>query len=58
VAMEGDKDILKAILEPLILDPITEGLKKQQLEATSTANDLEDEELLDTDIIPLNRYCK
>jgi hypothetical protein len=56
--MEGDKDILKAILEPLILDPITEGLKKQQLEATSTANDLEDEELLDTDIIPLNRYCK
>jgi hypothetical protein len=58
VAMEGDKDILKAILEPLILDPINEGLKKQQLEATSTANDLEDEELLDTDIIPLNRYCK
>jgi hypothetical protein len=45
--MEGDKDILKAIMEPLILNPITEGLKKQRLEATSTANDLEDEELLD-----------
>jgi hypothetical protein len=56
--MEGDKDILKAILQPLILDPITEGLKKQRLEATSTAIDLEDEELPDTDIIPLNRYCK
>jgi hypothetical protein len=61
--MEGDKDIFKAILEPLILeplilDPINEGLKKQRLEATSTANDLEDEELPDTDIIPLNRYCK
>jgi hypothetical protein len=58
MAIEGDKDIFKAILEPLILDPITEGLKKQRLEATSTANDLEDEELPDTDIIPLNRYCK
>jgi hypothetical protein len=58
VAMEGDKDIFKAILEPLILDPITEGLKKQQLEATNIANDLEDEELPDTYIIPFNRYCK
>jgi hypothetical protein len=58
VAMEGDKDTFKAILEPLILDPITEGLKMQRLEATSTANDLEDEELPDMDIIPLNRYCK
>jgi hypothetical protein len=56
--MEGDKDIFKAILESLILDPITKGLKKQQLEATSTANDLEDEELPDTDIILLNQYCK
>jgi hypothetical protein len=58
MAMEGDKDIFKAILEPLILDPITEGLKKQRLEATGTANDLEDEEFPDIDIIPLNRYCK
>jgi hypothetical protein len=58
VAMEGDKDIFKAILEPLILDPITKGLKKQQLEAISTANDLEDEELLDPVIQPLNRYYK
>jgi hypothetical protein len=58
VATEGDKDIFKAILEPLILDPITEGLKKQRLEATSTANDLEVEELLDTEITPLNQYCK
>jgi hypothetical protein len=56
--MEGDKDIFKAILKPLILDPITEGLKKQRLEATSTANDLEVEELPVTDIIPLNQYYK
>jgi hypothetical protein len=52
--MEGDKDIFKAILEPLNLDPITKGRKKQRLEATSIANDLVDEELPDTDIIPLN----
>jgi hypothetical protein len=48
VAMEGDKEIFKAILEPLIVDPISEALKKQQLEATSTA------ELPDPVIIPLN----
>jgi hypothetical protein len=56
--MEGDKDIFKAILEPLILDPITEGLKKQRLEATSTTNDFEVEQLPDTEITPLDRYCK
>jgi hypothetical protein len=56
--MEGDKDIFKAILKPLILDPVNEGLKKQRLEATSTTDDLEVEELPDTLITPLNRYCK
>jgi hypothetical protein len=56
--MEGDKEIFKAILEPLIVDPVSEALKKQRLEATSTANDLELEELLDPIIQPLNRYCK
>jgi hypothetical protein len=58
VAMEGNKDIFKAILEPLIVDPVTEGFKKQQLDAISIANDLEVEEYPDTIIIPLNRYCK
>jgi hypothetical protein len=29
VAMEGDKEIFKAILEPLIVDPVTKGFKKQ-----------------------------
>jgi hypothetical protein len=29
VAMEGDKEIFKAILEPLIVDTVTEGFKKQ-----------------------------
>jgi hypothetical protein len=29
VAMEGDEEIFKAILEPLIVDTVTEGFKKQ-----------------------------
>jgi hypothetical protein len=56
--MEGDKEIFKAILEPLIVDPVSEAFKKQRLEATSTTHVLEDDELPDTDIIPFNRYCK
>jgi hypothetical protein len=56
--MEGDKEIFKAILEPLIVDPVSEALKKQRLEATSTTHVLEGDELPDTDIIPLNQYCK
>jgi hypothetical protein len=58
MAMEGDKEIFKAILEPLIVDPVSEALKKQRLEATSTADDIEVEELEDPVILPLNRYCK
>jgi hypothetical protein len=52
--MEGDKEIFKGILEPLIVDPVSEALKKQQLEATSTTHVLEGDELPDTDIIPFN----
>jgi hypothetical protein len=58
VALEGDKEIFKAILEPLIVDPVSEGLKRQRVEATSTTDDLEVEEYPDTLITPLNRYCK
>jgi hypothetical protein len=56
--MEGDKEIFKAILEPLIIDPVSEALKKQRLEATGTVDDIEVEELEDLVILPLNRYCK
>jgi hypothetical protein len=56
--MEGDKEIFKGILEPLIVDPVSEALKKQRLEATSTADVLEIDELLNSIITPLNRYCK
>jgi hypothetical protein len=56
--MEGDKDIFKAILQLLIVDPISEALTKQQLEATSTVDDVELEEFPDPVIQLLNRYCK
>jgi hypothetical protein len=56
--MEGDKKIFKAILEPLIVDPVSEALKKQRLEATSAVVDIEVEEFEDPVIQPLNRYCK
>jgi hypothetical protein len=58
VAIEDDKKIFKAILEPLIVDPVSEALKKERLEAISTADDVELEELPDPIIQPLNQYCK
>jgi hypothetical protein len=56
--MEGDKEIFKAILEPLIVDHVSKALKKQRLEATSTVDDVELKELPDPIIQPLNQYCK
>jgi hypothetical protein len=58
VAMEGDKEIFKAILEPLIVDTVTEGFKKQRLDGIDAAADVDLEELPDAIIKPLNRYCK
>jgi hypothetical protein len=58
MAMEGDKEIFKAILEPLIVDPVTEGFKKQQLDTNDAIDDVEVEELPDTSIVLLNRYYK
>jgi hypothetical protein len=60
--MEGDKEIFKAILEPLIVDSITKGFKKQRLDGVDAADDdaeLEElEEHPNPVIQPLNRYCK
>jgi hypothetical protein len=56
--MEGDEEIFKAILEPLIVDTITDGFKKQQLDGINAADDVDLEELPDAVIQPLNRYCK
>ena len=56
--MEGDKEIFKGLLEPFIVDPINEALKKQRLEATSTTLALEGAEFADSVIISINQYCK
>jgi hypothetical protein len=56
--MEGDKEIFKAILKPLIVDTVTEGFKKQRLDVIDAADDAEVEELPDPIFTPLNRYCK
>jgi hypothetical protein len=56
--MEGDKEIFKAILKPLIVDTVTEGFKKQCLDVIDAADDIDLEELPDVVIKPLNRYCK
>jgi hypothetical protein len=59
VAMEGDKEIFKAILEPLIVDTVTEGFKKQRLHGDDTdADDVDLQEFEVLDIQPLDRYCK
>jgi hypothetical protein len=47
VATEGDKEIFKAILEPLIVDTVTKGFRKQQLDGIDTADDVDLEELPD-----------
>jgi hypothetical protein len=53
-----DNKIFKAILEPLIVDTVTEGFKKQRLDGDDAVDDVEVEELPDLVITPLNRYCK
>jgi hypothetical protein len=58
VAMEENKEIFKAILEPLIVDTVTEGFKKQRLDGIDASDDVDLEELPDAVIKPLNRYCK
>jgi hypothetical protein len=56
--MKGDEEIFKAILEPLIVDTVTEGFKKQQIDGVDAADDVDLEELPDLVFTPLNRYCK
>jgi hypothetical protein len=59
VAMEGDKEIFKAILEPLIVDTVTEGFKKQRLHGDDIDDDDVDlQEFEVPDIQPLDQYCK
>jgi hypothetical protein len=57
VAMEGDEEIFKAILEPFIVDTVTEGFKKQRIDGVDATADVDLEELPDLVFTPLNRYC-
>jgi hypothetical protein len=56
--MEGDMEIFKAISEPLIVDLVTKGFKKQRLDANDAAEDVEVEEYPNTVIVRLNQYCR
>ena len=58
MAIEGDKKIFKAILEPLIMDTISKAFKKQWLDGYDAVDDVELEELPDAIIQLLNRYYK
>ena len=54
--MEGNEEIFKAILEPLIVDTITEGFKKQKIDGNDAADDVEIEELPNPIITPLSKF--
>jgi hypothetical protein len=56
--MEGDDEIFKAILKPLIVDTVTEGFKKKRIDGDDAVDDAEVEKLPDPVFTPLNRYYK
>jgi hypothetical protein len=56
--MEGDKEIFKGLLEPLIADPVSDAIKKQRLDPTNNTPILEGAELAPTVVVRVNRYCK
>jgi hypothetical protein len=58
VAMEGDDEIFKAILKPLIVDTVTDGFKKKRIDGDDAVDDAEVEKLPDPVFTPLNRYYK
>jgi hypothetical protein len=56
--MEEDPTIFKAILQPLIVDPIAEGLKKQRIQDLQRGVGSDDEDdLLDRVFEPRSRFC-
>jgi hypothetical protein len=56
--MEGDKEIFKSLLEPLIVKPVVEVSKKQRLHKVTSIVDDEEEVLPTPKIVPCNRFCK
>ena len=58
MALEADQMIFEAILEPLIVDSVSESFKKQRLDDQVASEILEDEELPASAIVARNRFCK
>jgi hypothetical protein len=58
VALEADQMIFEAILEPLIVDSVSESFKKQRLDVQVAFEILEDEDLAESVIIPRHKFCK
>jgi hypothetical protein len=58
VAIEGNKEIFKFLLEPFIVEPVMEVSKKQWLHKSSATLDDEEEALPIPKIVPCNRSCK
>jgi hypothetical protein len=56
--MEGDQEIFKAILKPLIVDLITNVFKKHHLNGDQAFEMFEDEELPATVVVARNQYYK
>jgi hypothetical protein len=56
--MEEDATIFKDILQPLIVDHVAQGLKKQRIQDQQRrARSDDDEELPDRVFVPRSRFC-
>jgi hypothetical protein len=56
--MEEDPTIFKDILQPLIVNPIVEGLKKQRIQDQRRgAGSDDEEELPDRVFVPQSKFC-
>lgn len=60
-ALEDDGEIFNAILQPLSVQAVSEGLKKQRIHGAQSVGDdddeIEDEDEPMIDIVPRNRFC-
>ena len=56
--MEADQMIFEAILEPLIVDSVSEVFEKQRFDAQGAFEILVDEEIEDSLIVARHRFCK
>jgi hypothetical protein len=58
IALEDDELIFNSILKPLIVEPLTEVVKRQKLDNLASTSNSDDEVELSAPIIVLqNRFC-